>query len=1114
LSNYAIGIGSTQVPNNVRLSAGSVQFTDNDIIQVRNINSSGISTFPTIDVTNATIDNLTFTSGTPITSVDNDLTAVSASDDTLASAKAIKDYVDTQNLIQDLDFTGDSGSGSVGINTETFTISGTLNEIETVGFGLTLTIGLPNEVAITTSLTVGSATTIDSGGINSPTGIITALQFVGTASTASFATTAFTLNGTSEINLSVGSAITATNLEGGIAGNLPYQSAPDTTTFVTNGAAGQVLLFNGSVPSWRNISASSGFFGGVTIEDEGIVVGTSGSIATINFTGNNIEATATSGASGISTITLSDTPTFDSLEVTGITTLGTTTVAQVYVSGVSTFNSDVEVGTGITFYASTGIISATAFFGNGENITDLINQRIEGLRVYDEGSPIGVAYSISSFDFRGNNITATAVGLGTTALIEVSDTPIYDSLEVTGISTLGISSLSQIYVSGVSTFASNVDINASIDIDGHTELDDLNVSGFSTFSNVKIDNGLYDTNNAIGSNLQVLISTGIGISWKNFNEIPAGDAATLDGLDSTQFLRSDVADTKTGITTFSDPTTFNSYLDINSFVDISNNFNVSGISTLDSVQISSGIVTAASGIVTYYGDGQYLQNIITGVGVDTNTTDQAQYISYATSFGSTTGLGATSLLVYNPSTTRLGIGTTNPQANLHVVDEFLVAAGSATTQHITQRAYELENGSLSWEGTAGQLFSITNNLTSGSIFSVNDVSGIPSIDVDADGTIQLAPYADGNVGIATTLPTSRLHVVGDVLVTGVITATSFSGNVLSATYAETAGIATYATTAGIATYATTAGIATTATNIDISATSTGDTTTHVVLVADNVTGGQQPFIDNGSLTYNGSTNVLTAGGFSGDGSALTALNGSQITSGTIPGDRGVTSGSTSSSFVEYNGTTKTAGQFDGGTTDPSSTTRLNYDGYLYANRFYGDGSQLTGIEGGLGISTNTLNQAQYIPYATSFGSTTGAGATTLLVYNPSTTRLGIGTTNPQYNLQVVGDFAATSKSFVIDHPTKPGKKLRYASLEGPEQGVYVRGRSQESVINLPDYWTGLVDEESITVNLTPIGHSATPRVESINQNAINVFTLEEGDLDYYYTVYAERKDIAKLVVEY
>ena len=63
------------------------------------------------------------------------------------------------------------------------------------------------------------------------------------------------------------------------------------------------------------------------------------------------------------------------------------------------------------------------------------------------------------------------------------------------------------------------------------------------------------------------------------------------------------------------------------------------------------------------------------------------------------------------------------------------------------------------QGSAGQLFSVTNNLTSGSIFSVNDVSGIPSIDVDANGTISLAPFGTNeNVGIGTNIPDNKLHV--------------------------------------------------------------------------------------------------------------------------------------------------------------------------------------------------------------------------------------------------------------------------------------------------------------------------------------------------------------------
>jgi hypothetical protein len=76
----------------------------------------------------------------------------------------------------------------------------------------------------------------------------------------------------------------------------------------------------------------------------------------------------------------------------------------------------------------------------------------------------------------------------------------------------------------------------------------------------------------------------------------------------------------------------------------------------------------------------------------------------------------------------------------------------------------LEDGSLSFEGTAGQLFSITDSLT-GTIFSVNDIAGIPSVEVDDDGTIRLAEFA-GNVLIGTNTDdgSSRLQVDGNIAV--------------------------------------------------------------------------------------------------------------------------------------------------------------------------------------------------------------------------------------------------------------------------------------------------------------------------------------------------------------
>jgi hypothetical protein len=128
--------------------------------------------------------------------------------------------------------------------------------------------------------------------------------------------------------------------------------------------------------------------------------------------------------------------------------------------------------------------------------------------------------------------------------------------------------------------------------------------------------------------------------------------------------------------------------------------------------------------------------------------------------------------------------------------------------------------------------------------------------------------------------------------------------------------------------------------------------------------------------------------------------------------------------------------------------------------------------------------------------------------------VGIGTNAPGYTLEVVGSFGATTKSFVIDHPTKPNKKLQYGSLEGPEHSVYLRGRSSYKIIDLPDYWPELVHEDSITVQLTPVNRYQKLFVDKIWDNAVHVSTDKLGErLDYFYNIYAERKDVPKLEVE-
>jgi hypothetical protein len=92
--------------------------------------------------------------------------------------------------------------------------------------------------------------------------------------------------------------------------------------------------------------------------------------------------------------------------------------------------------------------------------------------------------------------------------------------------------------------------------------------------------------------------------------------------------------------------------------------------------------------------------------------------------------------------------------------------------------------------------------------------------------------------------------------------------------------------------------------------------------------------------------------------------------------------------------------------------------------------------------------------------------------------------------------------------------LRYGSLEGPENGVYIRGRLiGENKIVLPSYWKDLVDINTLTVNLTPIGNYATYFVESMDETSVTINSTI-GFIDCFYIVFAERKDIPKLVVEY
>ena len=107
------------------------------------------------------------------------------------------------------------------------------------------------------------------------------------------------------------------------------------------------------------------------------------------------------------------------------------------------------------------------------------------------------------------------------------------------------------------------------------------------------------------------------------------------------------------------------------------------------------------------------------------------------------------------------------------------------------------------------------------------------------------------------------------------------------------------------------------------------------------------------------------------------------------------------------------------------------------------------------------------------------------------------------------------KNFDIPHPTKDGWRLTHTCVEGPEAAVYIRGRVKNtSEIHLPEYWKGLVDIDTITVNLTPIGAHQDVIIKRWDDEKVYLQSRGGMPINCFYYIMAERKDTEKLIPEY
>jgi hypothetical protein len=309
----------------------------------------------------------------------------------------------------------------------------------------------------------------------------------------------------------------------------------------------------------------------------------------------------------------------DTLEVTGITTLGS------YVD----INDSVDISDDLNVV---GLSTLGGYVDINNSLDVAVDLNVAGLTTLGGYVDINDSVDISS-----NLNVAGLTTLG--GYVDINDSvDISSNLNVVGLSTLGgyvdindsVDISSNLNVVGLSTLGGYVDINDSVDISGS-----LNVTGIATIATVDINGGDIEVSNVDTTDLNVT-----GIATIATVDINGGDIE-VSNVDTTDLNVTGIATIAsvsivgaalsslvvTGISTLA-------IVDINGGdIEVSNvdtvDLNVTGISTLGNVQISSGIITATSGIVTYYGDGSKLTNILSGVGIS--------------SLGTLIGIGATIL---------------------------------------------------------------------------------------------------------------------------------------------------------------------------------------------------------------------------------------------------------------------------------------------------------------------------------------------------------------------------------------------------------------------------------------------------------------------------------------
>ena len=358
-------------------------------------------------------------------------------------------------------FTITGGTGTDTFNTgDTLTFAGTANEIETAVTNDQVQIGLPNNVAITTSVVVGSGVTINASGIIASAGIVTASSFVGSLTgTASSTTNIPNLTGAIT---SVGTATTLGSFSSSnLATALTDETGSGSAVFATSPTLVTPALgtpSSGTLTSCTGLPISTG------------VAGLGANVATFLATPSSANLiSAVTDETGTGALVFATSPTL----VTPV--LGAATATSIVVGSGVTINAS-----GII--ASAGIITASSFVGsltgiastttNIPNLTGAITS-VNTTTSLGSFSSSNLSTALTDETGSGSAVFATSPTLVTPVLGAASAT----SIEVSGAVNVG-TALSAPTVKAATIQHSNATNAATIDASGNiTAAQNLTISG-------------------------------------------------------------------------------------------------------------------------------------------------------------------------------------------------------------------------------------------------------------------------------------------------------------------------------------------------------------------------------------------------------------------------------------------------------------------------------------------------------------------------------------------------------------------------------------------------------------------------------------------------------------